>query len=106
PWLGSMAAKIVVLQSQRFNGSTVLEPWLGMALEADRIDEALASMGPRFSNRGWVGAGGYKLSRKVSFNGSTVLEPWLGRDWAVEPQNGVSISFNGSTVLEPWLGAD
>src|SRR5437870_4506361 len=39
--------------SQRFNGSTVREPWLSAHSEYEAIGRYQASMGPRFANRGY-----------------------------------------------------
>src|SRR5207302_1169153 len=88
-----------VTGGRRFNGSTVREPWLSSnpaiemrthvklqwvhgsrtvvisKQESDFIKKYLASMGPRFANRGYpfhVAVYGPLIG---SFNGSTVREP-------------------------------
>ncbi len=88
-------------RSPRFNGSTVLRPWLCRGRR--RNDPAARQLqwvhGPQTVVMLTMDAS--PVPRPRSFNGSTVLRPWLCvrvrwrlSDW---------IGFNGSTVLRPWL---
>ncbi len=114
------------LSIQRFNGSTVLRPWL--CLSARGRMESVAPLqwvhGPQTVVMPTVGV--VVQPGTVSFNGSTVLRPWLcvygwllqaddgTLQWVHGPQTVVMYrvayhaaaaqkSFNGSTVLRPWL---
>ena len=92
-------------RSPRFNGSTVLRPWLWPWFGGETEPLFRASMGPRSSDRGY---GAFPVGSKrlgTRFNGSTVLRPWLWRGVLSVPAD-LERGFNGSTVLRPWLCFD
>ena len=101
PWL-SLSWQLSKKGRNGFNGSTVREPWLsvdepifpmtlkalqwvhgsrtvviGVIAKLEQTWVRLASMGPRFANRGYRSNHARNRRERQSFNGSTVREPWL-----------------------------
>jgi len=73
-----------------------------MTLPKDYCEaNGIASMGPRFFNRGnWSTTMAHRLPPMSGFNGATIFQPW--KSLCQHILHWRSNSFNGATIFQPW----